>query len=345
MFTIYEYLEKYKDIDINEYPWNNMDNLLLSILVYIPLNSFFGTKTFNEMCELIINCDIPNKSEFLAPKIKNIIEIIKDYKRYKDLKFKNFENMLNNNTQFGAMVCKIRNNKIIVFKGTDRSIIGWIENFRCMYEYPTMTQSFAIKYLNNNISLFDKNITVVGHSKGGNMSMCSVMELNNFKFNKIKKVVNFDGPGFRKKEYESIKYKKMSKKLINIVPSNSYIGVLMYNDNYKIIKTNAHGLSIHYPIYWCYKENDLVSDKLSKISENLHNKSTKELSNIDEESVKEYFESAFKIFENKETNIIKFNIIDIFKLIRSVKGLDKSVSEYVNSIFKAMMHLSRIKDD
>ena len=345
MMTIYEYLEKYKDIDIDEEPWNDMDNLLLSILVYIPIDSFMGTKSFDEMCNMIVTSNIPNKSEYMAPKIKGIIEIIKNYKRYKDLKFKNFENIVNNDTQFGAMVCKIRNNKIIVFKGTDRSIIGWMENFRCMYDYPTITQKFAIKYLNNNIGLFDKNITVTGHSKGGNMSMASVMELNTFKFNKIKKIVNFDGPGFRKKEYDSIKYKKMNKKLINIIPSNSYVGVLMFNDEYNVIKTSVHGLSVHYPLFWYFNDKKFVKDKLSKISNEIHVRSTKELSKIDEETVREYFETAFKTFDNKKTEFIKFNIIDIIKLLKSIHGLDKNVSEYVNSILKSMIKLSKNKED
>ncbi len=344
MFTIYDYLKYYKDYDVNEVPWNNMDNVLLSVLVYIPLDSFMGTKSFSEMCKLIMDFKVPNKSEFLAPKIKDLIKIIENSKRYKNLKIKNFENTIDNNTQFGAMVCKIGNNKIIVFKGTDRSIIGWIENFRMMYDYPTVTQSLAIKYLNNNIGLFDKNVYVIGHSKGGNMAMASVMELSNYKFRKIKKVINLDGPGFKKKEYESNKYKKMSKKLINIIPSGSFVGVLMHNNKYQVIKTSARGVNVHYPIFWQAFGTEFVADELSSLSKELHERSTKTLDKIEEESVREYFETAFNTFEKKKTSYVSFNIIDFIKIFRSIRGLDKSVSDYVNSIFKSLIKISRNKE-
>ena len=51
---------------------------------------------------------------------------------------------------------------------------------------------------------------------------------------RIKKIYNFDGPGFRKQEYESNKYQALTKKLVNIMPSGSLVGVLLYNDNYNI---------------------------------------------------------------------------------------------------------------
>ena len=51
MFTINDYLKFYKDKPLNEIGWNQIDNLLCSILVYIPIPNFkkdgykvYGTK-------------------------------------------------------------------------------------------------------------------------------------------------------------------------------------------------------------------------------------------------------------------------------------------------------------
>jgi hypothetical protein len=344
MFTIYDYLKYYKDYDINEVPWNNMDNVLLSVLVYIPIDSFRGMKSFSEMCNIIMNFKVPNKSEYLAPKIKSLIEIIINSKRYKNMKFINFENVIDNNTQFGAMVCKIGKHKIVVFKGTDRSIIGWIENFRAMYEYPTYTQSLAMKYLKNNIGLFDKDVYVIGHSKGGSMAMAAVMELKPFKFKKIGKVINFDGPGFMTKEFNSYKYERMSKKLINILPEGSFVGVLLNNKDYNFIQTTTKGISVHYPIFWKSFGTDFVSGTCSNISQELHNRSINAAETLDQESVREYFETAFSIFDKKKTDFVGFNIFDIIALFRKIRTLDKSISKYMNSIFKSMIKLSRNKE-
>ena len=40
MYTIYDYLKYYKDESFNDLPWNMIDNLLCSILSYVPLKSF-----------------------------------------------------------------------------------------------------------------------------------------------------------------------------------------------------------------------------------------------------------------------------------------------------------------
>ena len=40
MYTIYDYLKLYKDKNLNEVPWNMMDYLLCSLIVYIPMGSF-----------------------------------------------------------------------------------------------------------------------------------------------------------------------------------------------------------------------------------------------------------------------------------------------------------------
>ena len=345
MYTIYDYLKYYKDYDTKEVPWNNIDNLLLSIIVYIPLKSFMGTISFDEMCNKIIEFKFTNKTEFLAPKIKELIEIIKDSKRYRKLKFKNFVNKIDKNTQFGAMTCKINGNKIIVFKGTDRSIIGWLENFRLMYEYPTYTQELAYKYLKNNIGLFDKKIYIVGHSKGGNMAMYSAMNLDAFKFHKIKNIINFDGPGFMKKEYDSDKFKKMSSKLINIIPSNSYIGVLMYNSEYVPIKTSARAMNVHYPIYWNTYGTEFVIEKLSNMSKGLHKRTSSQLDNVDCDKFKLYFETTFNTIDYKKTSNISLGLKDIINIFKTVRGIDKETSEYVTSVLKSMIKMTKGKDE
>ncbi len=339
MYTIYDYLNLYKDKNLNEVPWNMMDYLLCSLIVYIPMGSFMGSKTFDEICNLISSFNISKHTEFISYKVKELINIVKGSTRYKKLRIKNFENIVNESTQFGAMTCIIDNTKIIVFKGTDRSIIGWIENIRLMYEYPTFTQALAIRYLKNNIGLFDKDVHVIGHSKGGNMAMSSVMELGDFKFNKVKKVINFDGPGFKKNEYESPKYMKMSEKLINIVPSNSYIGTLMFNKNYQSIKTSAHAINVHYPIYWNTDGTEFVYEKLSKLSEELHIRTTKNIQDVNEQIIKAYFETAFSNIKKKGSHI-GFNINEFIDIIKGMSKLDKSTYDYVNSFFKSLIKLS-----
>ena len=207
MYTIIDYLKFYSDASLNEVKWNNIDNLMAAIIVYLPIPSFKDNKSLKELCDYATKNETDIRG-FTATKAVEILNIIKNSKRYKNITISNFINVKNEDSQFGACIIKTDKEKIISFKGTDRSLIGWLENFRLMYEYPTYTQNLAIKYLNDNITFIDKDIYVVGHSKGGNLAMASAMELSYSKFNKIKEVCNFDGPGFKKQEYESKKFKR-----------------------------------------------------------------------------------------------------------------------------------------
>ena len=49
MFNILDYLENYKNIKVKDVHWNNLDNLLCAILVYVPLETFSGKKSLEEV--------------------------------------------------------------------------------------------------------------------------------------------------------------------------------------------------------------------------------------------------------------------------------------------------------
>ena len=78
------------------------------------------------------------------------LDIIRNSVRYKNMTFSNFINLKTENTQFGAVTVRMSGKTIVSFKGTDSSIIGWIENFRVTYSYPTFTHNLAIEYLKTN---------------------------------------------------------------------------------------------------------------------------------------------------------------------------------------------------
>ena len=274
-----------------------------------------------------------------------MFKILEDSIRYHDLKFKNFINILNEHTQFGAITIIYKNKKIISFKGSIKTKISWAENFRLLYEYPTYTQNLAIKYLKKNISIFDNDVIVTGHSKGGNLAMASSMELSNFKFNKISEIVNFDGPGFRDKEYNSNKYKRLSFKLKNILPSSSYVGVLLFNQNYDIILSRAIAVNVHYPHTWKCKGNSLVRGKLTKISNDIHEMTSTNINDIEEYRIKNVFETIFSSFKDKETYDITLSFTDVINLINDAKNIDRDTVNYIKKVLIKMLNVKKKDED
>lgn len=341
MYTIMDYIKYYKDKDIKEVPWNMMDNLLCAILVYAPIKTDYSVKYFTTFCKECVNVKNIETPDAMLPKVKEVCSLLIDSKRYKYMRVVNYVNRVDENTQFGAATFILRNTKVISFKGTDTSVIGWIENFKLAYEYPTYTQRLAVNYLNNSVKLFDKNVYVVGHSKGGNLAMASVMESTNFVYNRIKRVINFDGPGFRKEEFNSLKYDRLARKLDNIIPSGSYVGVLMHNKNYQIVKSSSHAINVHYPTSWNSYGTVFIEGKALKMSDELHKMSTENIEKIDKESIKDVFETVFKTFDDKKTSKIHVSLADIKNILKNVKGKDKEAAKYVKIIITALFASSK----
>ncbi len=340
MYTFYDYLKYYKDYELKDIPWNIMDNLLCAIIVYMPLPSFKYSRTLNSIYDELSKMPLPKTSDYMTPKPKEIINIIRNSKRYKNMRIKNFVNIIDDNTQFGALTCMIRNVKVVSFKGSDKSVIGWLENFRIIYDYPTYTQKLAIQYLKNNINLLDSSVYVTGHSKGGNLAMVSAMEVLPHDFSKIKQIVNFDGPGFRKEEYISDKYTRIKDKLVNIIPTSSYIGVLLYNDNYRVVTTNSHAINVHYPMFWNSYGTVFIDGKQSKLSKDLHQMASKNITDISNEEIRYVIEESFSHLDKTSS----ISLMLVLNVLKSVRGADNKTLKYLRTILNSMLKLSSEKE-
>jgi len=82
-------------------------------------------------------------------------------------------------------------NPVAVFRGTGGSQEAWTDNFEGGYETDTKCQKLAADFIDKECSVYS-DITVTGHSKGGNMSqyvtvMCA---------ERIGGCISFDGQGF-----------------------------------------------------------------------------------------------------------------------------------------------------
>lgn len=338
MFTIYDYIDYYKDTKIDDVKWNIADNLICAILCYLNIKSFSNKKNLKDLYDYSLKNKENYNGGFMVDKSFDILDKVKNSIRYRDLFIYDFTNIRNNETQFGAVTFKINNITIIAFKGTDGSLIGWIENFRLLYSYPTITQNYAINYLNNHIKYFDYNdVYVVGHSKGGNLAMVSTMEAKNYIYKRIKNIINFDGPGFRYEEYNSNKYLKVKDKLINIIPSGSIVGTLLENDNFNVIKSNEIAYYQHYPTSWLMFGQYFISNKLSNISAEIHQSTSTNIRNLDKEKAKESFEMLYQKLNKEYSSDFSFSLKDLYKIYQNLKDVDPKIKNDFDKVIDTIM--------
>lgn len=336
MFTIYDYLDYYKNCSFEEVGFNQMDAMLFACLVYLPIKSFSENKSYKDFVSYAYTFYKDDYSGVMKPSSFALLNKIKTSKRYENIIISNFKNVRNNDTQFGAMSVRFNDNLLIAFKGSDSSLISWIENLRLNYQYPTYTQSKGIKYAKDNILDSDKNVYLVGHSKGGNLAMCAGMEIPSGLRDKVKVIYNFDGPGFLKKEYDK-KFNLIKEKVVNIVPTGSVVGMCLYNDNFKSVKSKDLAFGEHYPVGWGVFGEFFVKTSLSRVSKQIHEMTTTNLDAVDKKQLGETIEELCNGLGVDYDSDFHLSMSEIWEIIRNMKGIDPKVYKYLTSVMQTLM--------
>lgn len=341
MYTVIDYLNYYKDTTLKYVKLNQIDFLIFSCFSYFPIDSINKPIKMKEFYKKAKEVEDKKKGSITTSLAYQLLEIAVNSKRYQSLMITNFTNIKDETTQFCAVTFKLGKNTIISYKGTDNSLIGWIENIRATYLYPTNTQKKAIKYLEDNILLSNDNIYLTGHSKGGNLAIVSAMEVDLNLQKKIKHIYNFDGPGLNKEQYNSDNYKKIKSKLTNIIPSSSIIGTLFYNDNYSIIMSNKIGFECHYPTSWCIFGQFFRGDSLKVLSSQLHEYTTTSLDNIDKKEIENTMEELFKTFKGNYTKNFSFDEETLKDIRLRLKNINPKVFKYINTLINSLVKVNK----
>lgn len=330
MRTMYDYIKIYGNVSLKDSPWNGVDCLLCSIVPYFPIKPFEEERSLEDICYEVAKMDIPNDHWYDAKKTRELAAFIVRCKRYKGIMFSHFENRVDQKTQFGAVTIKVGKTKIISFEGSDGSAIGWAENLRLSYLYPSFSQKLALKYAKKVMDEDDSDIILLGHSKGGNMAMSVGMELNEEEFKRIKKIYNFDGPGFLKEQYETQKYLRMQTKLITVMPQTSYIGCLMHNDGGTryVVKTNTTGIAVHFVNRWEIFGTTFINVPIDKRTVYFNRITSYGFDNLDREESGKFIEVVFK------------KLLENYKAMVKVDG--KALMAVFNDAKKENIKLSRV---
>ena len=344
MSNIYTYIRKYKDKTFDQELFNEIDNLVFSSLTYLNFTNIVPDSRKYITLQEAGNIFLKQNNYFTISKLGlaqqisyNILKSVVNTNRYKDVLLYNFVYFGDIDKQFGAMCIKVKKQFIYVsFEGTDNLLSGWKEDFQMCYEFPIPSQEYAIKYLNKCIKIFDKNIIVGGHSKGGNLALVASMYCNLIIRRKIKLIYSNDGPGLRKSQIESSNYKKIKDRYIHIIPNYSFVGILLRNDKYKVIKSYRRDVLAHSLSTWQIEDNRLKEASLSNISKNLEESVIMWLDDHDDIKREKMITTVFKTLEN--SNIYEINDIFDFRnainVIKNLKNVDNETKDLVVDFIK-----------
>ena len=112
----------------------------------------------------------------------------------------------------------------VVFRGTGGSYEAWADDFRGEYMKATDMQKLADDFVRYDCGVYE-NITVAGHSKGGNMAQFVTVTNRD----RVKACVSFDGQGFGKDSLSAygVKMKDSSHRIKSISGDKDYVNIML----------------------------------------------------------------------------------------------------------------------
>ena len=249
------YLKWRGDLLVDEYPFNDTDNLILSELPYFDFNNIVSVGNQEISIKHAYNqlkmIHTKGKTAGLFSSSITTLEMIANSKRFGNMQLSHFLDIFDEKKiQFSALKIKINEQtNYISFKGTDDTLIGWKEDFSISFEI-VPSQKESVNYLNNVIDV-NKNNIVGGHSKGGNLAVYGSMMCEDIYKDSILKIYSNDGPGLCEELIDINKYNLIKHKIVKIVPEYSIVGLLFEDiENVIVVKSSASGILQHDIATW-----------------------------------------------------------------------------------------------
>ena len=76
MYTIMDYLKYYQNVSFDEVHLNILDHLVLSILVYLPLNDFKEAKSLEEFSKEALKLENKEYEGMMIPKSYEVLKYL-----------------------------------------------------------------------------------------------------------------------------------------------------------------------------------------------------------------------------------------------------------------------------
>ena len=272
MQGILDYAELRKDITFQERGFNPVDALIFSVLSYVDWEEVVNEveRPLSEACALFLQrregADFARIFAY-SPLIPRLLELLKDSVRYREVTMGDYRNVFDEaqEIQFAAVTMKLPDGALFLsFRGTDSSMIGWKEDMKMTYQESVPAQVLAWEYTRQCAKRHVQTkrflgrvrrrdlptLYLGGHSKGGNLAMYAAIRETSL-HQQIRKVFNFDGPGFRETFYAHYECSGILSRIVTYLPQGSIIGRLLeHREAAVVIEARESGLSQHDAFCW-----------------------------------------------------------------------------------------------
>lgn len=365
MGTIMEYLDWRGDLNFSKDPFNHIDALVLAMLSYLPFKDIVpGTESRRAISLKDVstrffskNRDAKQKSSTINPTASPALdsELMQLFKkaaacpRFENIRLSNYEEHMDFvvGQQFAAVTYTLpglKRGKVVAFRGTDNTMIGWKEDFEiaCMEQVPA--QQSASRYLKRAIGIFSGRVIVCGHSKGGNLAVYASSRMNRLRRNKLAEIINFDGPGFDFSIIPAASFSACENKVCNYVPEESIVGMLLEPVGKRsVVSSSSHGIEQHNALNWKVACTQFMDGELSGTTRLLEQTLKTWLADFPVAKRKMFIEALFDILGASEGRTIDpgENIKEMKNIFTKYSKLDNETKALLSEVFSSLTEKTR----
>lgn len=281
MKNMLDYIKEFGHVSFEERAFSEIDALVLTELEYLPLEkvvpsdengeNFVTVKEIAEYMKEHKKQLFDENPMMMTPERHEVSQIIADAPRFQSMKFFGVVSEWDKDTtkQFAAITVEVEPGvRLVIFRGTDDTLIGWKEDFLMTYSPLVAAQTDAKEYLAKQASLWGGDLMVSGHSKGGNLALYAAATQEEDVQLRIVDIFCFDSPGLYRSVLETKGYQNIVPLAMRYIPQDALVGLMLESEvPYVIVKSDAVGAMQHSAMTWGIEDGQFIKvDKLTKNS-------------------------------------------------------------------------------
>lgn len=273
MGNLIDYLHWRGDLSFQQDPFNDVDNLVLSMLSYVAFDGIVPDLTSKSS----ISVEAASRMYFSRPNhtdkdIENgktlthltpfVLRAMAKSRRYGAATLSKYVNHIDTakQVQFSALHIGLSDgSNFIAYRGTDDTLTGWREDCNLsLGVIPAQTE--AVGYLVRTTRGARPRYRIGGQSKGGNLAVYAATQCPKQVQNRILFVYNNDGPGFLPEVLQSAGYQSMLPRMRMFLPEDSMVGMLFdHQEAHTVVESANTGLMQHDSMSWQVLGNSFVT--------------------------------------------------------------------------------------
>jgi hypothetical protein len=337
MPNIFDYLKWRGDLRFEQDGFNEVDNLILATLSYVDFGGIVPDKMSGQSIPLVKAAGLARemgrfRAGPLLARFPALLESASETERFREIALSRYVNEVDieKSYQFSALVFSLSERAhYIAFRGTDDNLAGWKEDFLMGFKDVVLAQTQAARYVNAIIPSLRGEVTLGGHSKGGNLAVFAAAHATDRNMKKIVAVYNNDGPGFQTSVIRSEGYRKILGRIRSYIPNSSVVGMLLeHGENYKIVSSREKGIMSHNSVTWEVSGNTFVHEKeLTKSSRQINEALRTWMAALSLEQREQFVGALFDIIQASGaqtlSDLTKERLSVIDAMIHKLKKMDK----------------------